>query len=1045
MKKLKKVMAMFLALTMVMSMVFVGGARNLSYAATDDSTITLPLTLHDAHQDGLIFERATNNNGFASGSSGAKGLLLNELDSDNKIVYNETSIEYLAKSMQNGDLNRTPADATLVKVLKNKIEKGDDGKFVLGTVDSSKPVTDFYSIKTCCDAVSWMTYYMFRDGGEFYYDSTNYKPIKPDALGDNIKGDNIKKFEYTQSVPTYDKLVLKKQSDGSYSFDSSEKVNYNNTDQSIINDSAGELRGGLFPLNGLGFDAGKTDKNFAYTLESNGKFVYHKGEELYFDFNGDDDVYLFINKKLALDIGGAHTAKRDKVELESKCTIGDYTDKTWAEYLGLQEGKIYDFNFFYMERHTTQSNMDMKTNIRVYNAAAVPQKNAYVQNDNKEYKQIPYGGLIRAGKEITYEFVLTNTSDLKITNLTFNDDKLGVSLDENNINLNNTASPEDIDITIVDKDGNTTFEGKNNKDSSTLKEKLRDGIEPGETIRIKGFKHILSKEEVDKDTNGYLNTVTYTAQDLNNCVTLSDTASSLVRPVSSSDKAFVIDYGKPVTYEYSKVFDAKDQNNSYGTISFSNSTSQSVTGAYGTMKNNSDNKNVTYTLNKFMNGIDEFNFNQNIKSIDENGLEIEENLPTKVSMIPATSVYYEDDFGTDNNTDSSVSIVWTGKWDKDGTSQKETQGSDNSQYGWDKSYEDDKTYSNGSAHVSTEEGATATFTFTGTGVDVYSRTNGDVGSIRAILYNGKNTEDINRISYIDNISTSGDYYQIPTLSFENLDYGTYTVQIAVMPTKKDDGTYRSTYYLDGIRVYNPLKGNTTAEDAYDKAGESNAKYIKLRDTLLANGFGITDESTPGSVFIDRIDEQNGVTVGTKDDYEKYGPKNEVYLAKDQAVAFEIDGYQSSKNNVFVGLKALNKATTATITNDSEKITKEINSSSDLYYQITPTSSGRVVIKNNSDNILSITKLRITNASAVSATSSEVKLMATPALLSYAADFDSLSETKTTEEDKNTNLDEDDVIIDNPSDNNDNKYDNIKNAINTIWKSILNSIRDWFEK
>lgn len=429
-----------------------------------------------------------------------------------------------------------------------------------------------------------------------------------------------------------------------------------------------------------------------------------------------------------------------------------------------------------------------------------------------------------------------------------------------------------------------------------------------------------------------------------------------------------------------------------------------------------------------------------------------------VNFIPASSVYYEDDFGETKNTDSDVSIVWGGTWTPDKTSDPtdQPQSSENGRYGWDNSYKDNLGYSNGSATKTDEKGATATFTFTGTGVDVYSRTNGDVGLICAELYSGKGAFKADgktykptlKTQYIDNVSSSGDYYQIPTLSFENLPYGEYTVVI----TAGYNGTGTSgTYYLDGIRVYNPLQGNATAEKAYDQAGESNAQYIKLRDTLIADGFGSIkdgDKTVAGSVFIDKIDKTN-VIDGTKDDYEKYGPKNEVYLAPGQAIAFEIDGYKEAetKPNVFVGLKALNAKTKATFTcGDGLAPEEEINSSSDLYYPITPTSSGEVIIRNTGTKLLSITKLRVTNASSV------VGLSASQSLLSYAQKFDSLkvventnTENPSDSDNKDETLDKGDVDIDNPSDNDNNKDDNNQGTSNSIWDKILNNIKHWFRK
>lgn len=529
--------------------------------------------------------------------------------------------------------------------------------------------------------------------------------------------------------------------------------------------------------------------------------------------------------------------------------------------------------------------------------------------------------------------------------------------------------------------------------------------------------------------------------------------------VSIPDKSYVLDYGKTVVSNEVKNDCGISNVKLYSTAKPS-PRGISTAGRYGTfdLTNVANGGTITYTPGKI--NWDGFDSVYVFGEKSENST-TDKYLWSAVNFIPASSVYYEDDFGKTDNKYSEIAIVWSGKdWSKapDSTSTSTTdknQSSKNEVYGWDDSYKENLGYSDGSATMTNTKGATATFTFTGTGVDVYSRTNGNVGLIRAAVYSGvgaTNKDGIKKETvqskYIDNVSTSGDYYQIPTLSFEDLDYGTYTVVITAGAKGKGKS---GTYYLDGIRVYNPLKGNDTAEKAYDQAGdgESKAEYIKLRDTLIAKGFGTTDESKPGSVFIDSMNGEDSVIVGTEEDYTKYGPKNEVYLAKDQAVAFEIEGYANAsiKPNVFIGLKALNEATSATITNGEGKLTKEIKSSSDLYYQVKPTSSGRIVIKNNTDKILSITKVRITKAN------NKPKLMATPELLSYVAGFDSLSETESSginednKGDKESNLDKDDVEIDNPSDSTDSDTtDNDKQeSNNSVWNRILNSLKNWFKK
>lgn len=425
-----------------------------------------------------------------------------------------------------------------------------------------------------------------------------------------------------------------------------------------------------------------------------------------------------------------------------------------------------------------------------------------------------------------------------------------------------------------------------------------------------------------------------------------------------------------------------------------------------------------------------------------------------VNFIPASSVYYEDDFGYETNDKSDVAIVWgtdeNGKslWNKEGTSTGGQQSSENKLYGNDSLYAEEKGYTNGSAHVSDKEGATAKFTFTGTGVDIYSRTNKDfAGVIFARLVSDTDTSFKAQNILVDNTSESGDYYQVPTLAFEDLPYGKYTVTLTVVANDKDG---RSTYYLDGIRVYNPLgkvSNDSVAGKAYKEAGESNAVYKKVRDNLVTSGFGsITYEENgetveqQGAVYIDKITDSTSHETYDETVFDKYGPKNEVYLDNGQAVAFNISGY-TSNNNVFIGLKSLTgEEITVNVTNGDDSLTPiTIKSTADLYYPIKPTSSGNVVIINKGNAKLSITKVRVTEKEPTTVSNASYSLMSTRALASYVDTVYTLPvvEDKT---DDDTILDKDDVEIENPSDDNQN---NQEEKPTSIWEQILNSIKDWF--
>lgn len=125
--------------------------------------------------------------------------------------------------------------------------------------------------------------------------------------------------------------------------------------------------GGLFLLDGEDFqylDDAKTVKNimfdntsghnFGFTMKFQAKFVYIPGQE--FEFLGDDDVWVFINNRLVVDIGGQHQEVSGSVNLDT---------------LGLTPGETYPFHIFYVERHTSSSNFKMRTSMDLHTDASI--------------------------------------------------------------------------------------------------------------------------------------------------------------------------------------------------------------------------------------------------------------------------------------------------------------------------------------------------------------------------------------------------------------------------------------------------------------------------------------------------------------------------------------------------------------------------------------------------------------------------------------------------------------------------------------------------
>jgi len=113
----------------------------------------------------------------------------------------------------------------------------------------------------------------------------------------------------------------------------------------------------FFPLDGKLMGNEGRSHNYHFTYQVHTKFTYtdpsERDQAMTFSFSGDDDVWVYINKKLVVDIGGVHSEKYASVNVDDL-----------AEELGLEPGKTYDFHFFFAERHTTESNFTIETSIQ---------------------------------------------------------------------------------------------------------------------------------------------------------------------------------------------------------------------------------------------------------------------------------------------------------------------------------------------------------------------------------------------------------------------------------------------------------------------------------------------------------------------------------------------------------------------------------------------------------------------------------------------------------------------------------------------------------
>ena len=438
----------------------------------------------------------------------------------------------------------------------------------------------------------------------------------------------------------------------------------------------------------------------------------------------------------------------------------------------------------------------------------------------------------------------------------------------------------------------------------------------------------------------------------------------------NSEKTFVVDFGLPLHITKTDINPQLSQANIEG-VAVGNS-------LYATVSANDD-YSIDYILNKTIDGSDRIT----VTYTGTNASGVSDSATYNLTIIPATSVYYEDSFasftgGTGKAANAQWSIVGN---DDSNTTDKSANVNqalsalgDKNTYGHDTAYETSTKLSMGSAHKVTvtsdmyEKGdttttwPTSTFTFKGTGFDVISLTDNNSGMISVKVYavGGDGTETLEKTKYVNNYygyvfkdgvwtvnnSANNALYQIPVIKVDDLAYGTHKVVIttayASYADKNGDGQY--SFWLDAIRVYDPMGKDN---DTYTQDNEGYPQYIKLHDAIVGKTAGIKN-----AVFVD------GGVNAKLDQYKDYGPNNEVYLTANQAISFRLTGDLNSIASVQIGAKTPNG------TGDVAKISvngQEVKTATEMYYAITKYAKDgqQVTIANNGSGILSLTNLKIT--------------------------------------------------------------------------------------
>ena len=135
-------------------------------------------------------------------------------------------------------------------------------------------------------------------------------------------------------------ITFLKREDGAWAFDDE------------LDPAYAEL-GGFFPIDGQLFGnsgsvEGIPDHNYHFTFELHATFTWTSGTDRFLEIRADDDLWVFINGELVIDLGGVHRAKSQFLDLGR---------------LGLTNGATARLDLFYADRHRKDAKLRIVTNI----------------------------------------------------------------------------------------------------------------------------------------------------------------------------------------------------------------------------------------------------------------------------------------------------------------------------------------------------------------------------------------------------------------------------------------------------------------------------------------------------------------------------------------------------------------------------------------------------------------------------------------------------------------------------------------------------------
>lgn len=799
-------------------------------------------------------------------------------------------------------------------------------------------------------------------GLPFQYDeSTNYYTFDSSAMSARFKGDagSNKDLTYDTTPQTITDLNVQGKKEG----DRTSWLPFNK--DALVTTSNATYHFGMQAV-------------IPFSMTANGKMNASDEEsaDIKFDFSGDDDVWVFVDGKLVLDIGGIHNELAGTMNFaENSWSVTRDTERNKYEVdaadinNGTMEGQLFDdengtgvlgtdrktfaattshtLTVFYLERGAGASNCKIKFNLPMEDSVSV--KKLVSDKDS-------------AGSAIS-----TDTQEA------INNREFAFKLFKNNDPLKNTnyiildEANQPIDTATTESDG--TFKLKNKQTAKFVGQipeagntyYVQEVKEEGWQTPSSSYTATAAKgSEVEQAANGATSAKVLIKGSNEANDQLNYTFTNVLTHVDKTaihpqDDKIVIDYGLPV--EIDPLANDVVQN---GTKSI-----ESVTGAQFGEATIQDNK-IIYTLNKQLTDVETLTYTVKATAKTETD---SKTAKAKIYIIPATSMYYEENF--------SGMVTFSKGWTDEGTSATVYQepgvvGTPNdSPYGSDNAYMNSNGDSCGTSKYvdATANGATFSYKFTGTGTSFFARTTKNSGYMRVTIYDSKNQKvytGYRDTSYKTN-DESTTLYNIPVFTWNATEYGTYTVKVSIA---KKTGNYGTEFWLDGIRVMNPMNPDsgsnlTIAQDAYAADGESNMTVATLRNALLAD----TTENENGELvwnnknFVVFTDSNGAITSASE--YKSNGPKEEVYLAQGQSVSFSLTDWNANENHLYLGIKAPMEAGTVQF-GDGDSVA--VNNTVDCYYDVAKHATisevdskkvATLTITNNSNSIISLTNIKVT--------------------------------------------------------------------------------------